>query len=57
MFWIYLSRSFLNEVYDKVSYLQKNKNDITWKPLARTKWIFLSKLDLSEVINWQLTPN
>ena len=34
----------------KVSYLQRNKNAITWKPLFRKKLTFLSKLDLSDAI-------
>ena len=30
------------------------KNAITWKPLFTRKSTFLSKLDLSEAISWQL---
>ena len=36
---------------NKVSYLQKNKNAITWKVLFRRKLTFLSKLDLLVAIN------
>ena len=53
----WLSCPFANEVYDnynKVSYLQESKNAITWKPLFKRKSTFLSKLDLSIAITWQL---
>ena len=39
---------------NKVFYLQRKENAITLKPLFRTKSTFLSKLDLSEAITWQL---
>ena len=58
----YLSRSFINKVYDncnKVSYLPSKRvnNAITCKPLSRRNWTFPSKLDLSEAIDWQLSKS
>ena len=46
---VLIFKQSLRQFY-KVSYLRRNKNSITWKPLVRRKSTFLSKLDLSEAL-------